>query len=457
MVKLYNTISRKIEEFKPIKDKEVGIYNCGPTVYSYATIGNLRTYIFEDVLRRVLEFNGYTVKEVMNVTDVGHLTSDADTGEDKVESAAKKRGESAWELAEKYTKQFVTDLEKLNIILPTVMPKATDHIQEMIKLVEALEKKGFTYSTSDGIYFDTSKLKDYGKLARLNLKGQLAGARVEINSEKKNPYDFALWKFSPKGEKRQMEWASPWGVGFPGWHIECSAMSTKYLGQPFDIHTGGIDHIPTHHTNEIAQSEGAFGKPLADYFLHGEFLVWSAGKMSKSKGNIVTLTELSEQGYDSISYRYLTLTAHYRSKLNFSYESLDGAQNALRSLREVVSSYPAPSTVNSQFEAKFKEKVNDDLDMPGALASAWELVKSELPEGIKAATLFRFDEVLGLNLAASQTKIEVAAKKLIDEREEARASKDFSKADLLRNQLEEMGYALQDTPTGPRWFKRNNL
>ncbi len=456
MVKLFNTLTRELEEFKPIKDKEVGIYNCGPTVYSFATIGNLRTYIFEDVLRRVLEFNGYTVKEVMNVTDVGHLTSDADTGEDKVESAAKKKGESAWELAEKYTKQFTTDLERLNILLPTVMPKATDHIAEMIKLIEALGKKGFTYQTSDGIYFDTSKLKDYGKLAHLNLKGQLAGARVEASAEKKNPYDFALWKFSPKGERRQMEWASPWGVGFPGWHIECSAMSTKYLGQPFDIHAGGIDHIPTHHTNEIAQSEAAYGKPLAHYFLHGEFLVWSTEKMSKSKGNIVTLSELIEQGYDPISYRYLTLTSHYRSKLNFSYEALDGAQHALKSLRETVSSYPAPGAVNSQYEAKFKEKVNNDLDLPGAIALTWELVKSDLPEEIKAATLFRFDEVLGLNLAASQTKIESAAQKLIDDREKARADKDFAKADLLRNQLIEMGYALQDTPTGPRWFRKAN-
>lgn len=455
MVRLFNTLTRQIEEFKPIKSGVVGIYNCGPTVYSYATIGNLRTYIFEDVLRRVLELNGYTVKEVMNVTDVGHLTSDADTGEDKVEQAAQKKGKSAWELAEQYIKQFATDLEKLNVILPTVMPKATDHIPEMIKLIETLEKKGFTYKTSDGIYFDTSRLKDYGKLARLNLKGQLAGARVEVSSEKKNPYDFALWKFSPKEGKRQMEWASPWGVGFPGWHIECSAMSTKYLGQPFDIHTGGIDHIPTHHTNELAQSEAAAGKPLAHYFLHGEFLVWNAGKMSKSKGNIVTLTELSEQGYDPISYRYLILTAHYRSKLNFSYDALTGAQNALTSLREAVSSYPAPGQVNSQFEAKFKEKVNDDLDMPGALAVTWELVKADLPEEIKAATLFRFDEVLGLGLEKSAKKVDKVLETLVAERDAARVAKDFAKSDLLRSQIEEMGYGVKDTESGTVTFKKS--
>lgn len=455
MVKLFNTLTRKIEEFKPISEGKVGLYECGPTVYQYAHIGNLRTYIFGDVLRRVLEFNGYQVKEVMNITDVGHLTSDADTGEDKLEQEANKVGESAWELSEKYASAFVLDLKNLNIILPEIMPKATDHITDQVELIQKLEKKGFTYQTSDGVYFDTAKLDDYGKLARLNLAGQRASLRVEENPEKKSSHDFALWKFSTSGQKRQMEWGSPWGIGFPGWHIECSAMSTKYLGQPFDIHTGGIDHIPVHHTNEIAQSEVAYGKPLANYFLHGEFLVWGKNnKMGKSLGNIVTLAKLIEQGYDPISYRYLTLTAHYRSKLNFSFEALQAAQNALQVLRQTVSSLPAPTTVNSSYEAEFKERINDDLDMPGALALIWAVVKSDLPGEIKVATMIRFDEVLGLNLASARVKIDLTAQKLITEREEARFKKDFSRADLLRVQLEEMGYLLRDTPGGPRWFKK---
>lgn len=454
MIKLFNTLTRSVEEFKPISPPKVGFYACGPTVYQYAHIGNLRTYIFEDILRRTLEFNGFQVKHVVNITDVGHLTSDADTGDDKVEKSAKSTGQSAWEIAEKYTTAFMEDLKKLNVLIPTVMPKATDHIKEQIELIKKLEDKGFTYQTSDGVYFDVSKFSGYGRLAKLNLAGQKAGARAPENVEKKHPYDFALWKFSPKGEKRQMEWESPWGIGFPGWHIECSAMSTKYLGQPFDIHAGGIDHIPTHHSAEIAQSEAAYGKPLANYFVHGEFLVWDAGKMSKSLGNIVTLTKLVDQGYDPLSYRYLILTANYRSKINFSFEALKAAGEALKSLREEVSSYPTSAQVNSEFEAKFREAINNDLDTPKALAITWELVKSDLPSGIKAATLFRFDQVLGLGLESAVTKIEENAKKLIDDREEARARKDFAQADLLRSQLEEIGYVLRDTKEGSQWFKR---
>lgn len=461
MVKFFNTLTRQIEDFKPIEEGKVGLYECGPTVYQYVHIGNLRTYIFEDILRRVLEFNGYAVKEVMNITDVGHLTSDADTGQDKLEKEARARGESAWELAEKYTQAFLEDLRKLNILLPTAMPKATDHIQDQIDLIRRLEEKGFTYRTSDGLYFDTTKLKDYGKLAKLNLAGQKAGARVTENTEKRTPHDFALWKFSPPGEKRQMEWESPWGVGFPGWHIECSAMSTKYLGQPFDIHTGGIDHVPTHHTNEIAQSEAAAGKPLANYFLHGEFLVWKMGKgneemskMSKSSGNIVTLSELTEQGYDPLSYRYLVLTTHYRSKLNFGFDSLQAAQNALRNLRQIASSLPLPTSVNSEYEHKFRQAVSQDLDTPLSLALTWEVAKSDLPDGVKAATLLKFDEVLGLDLASARSSIDEVAQKLIDDREEARGKKDFARADLLRAQLEEMGYIMRDSETGSKWFKK---
>lgn len=455
MVKLFNTLSRKIEDFKPIGNS-VGYYGCGPTVYQDVHIGNLRTYIFEDIVRRVLEFNDYKVLHVVNITDVGHLTSDADTGEDKLALQAKKTGASAWELARKYAEGFFKDLERLNIKKPDLTPKATDHIGDMIALIKRLEEKGYTYQTSDGVYFDTSKFKNYGQLARLNLKGQQLGVRVEENKEKKAPYDFALWKFSPKDEKRQMQWSSPWGTGFPGWHIECSAMSTKYLGQPFDIHAGGIDHIPTHHTNEIAQSEAAAGKPLANYFVHGEFLVWGSDKMGKSLGNIVTLEKLIEQGYDPLSYRYLNLTAHYRSKLNFSFDALQAADNALKTLRETVSSYPKPTQVNSEYLAKFKEKVSNDLDLPGALALTWEVVKSSLPDEIKAATLFKFDEVLGLGLVSSQTKIDDNVQKLIDEREEARSTKDFARADQIRRKIEGKGYFLRDTPTGAQWFKQAN-
>lgn len=455
MVKLFNSLTRKIEVFQSITPNQVGLYNCGPTVYQSAHIGNLRSYVFEDVLRRVLEFNDYTVKEVLNITDVGHLTSDADTGLDKLEQEAEKQGKSAWEISAHFTKAFIDDLKNLNIKLPTVMPKATDHIPDQIEIVKLLEKRGFTYKTTDGIYFDTSRLPDYGKLAPQNLAGQRAGARVEENTEKKSPHDFALWKFSGEVGKRQMEWESPWGVGFPGWHLECSAMSVKYLGQPFDIHTGGIDHIPTHHTNEIAQSEAAYGKPLANYFVHGEFLVWDKDqKMGKSAGNIVTLVELKESGYDPISLRYLVLTAHYRSKLNFSWKALRAAQTALQNLRQQVSSFPPPTQVNTSFERKFKDLVSSDLDTPGALALTWELMKSDIPDDIKAATLFRFDEVLGLELAGAVSNIDKTAQKLINDREKARERKEFGRADLLRTQLEEMGYALQDTKSGPKWFKR---
>lgn len=455
MVKLFNTLTRKIEEFKPIDPPKVGYYACGPTVYQYAQIGNLRTYVYEDILRRVLEFNGYQVQHVVNITDVGHLTSDADLGEDKVEKSARETGESAWQLAEKYTTAFFADLKSLNVLTPHILAKATDHVTEMIELIKILEKKGFTYKTSSGVYFDSSKLKDYGKLARLNLAGQKTGARVEEDPEKKHPYDFALWKFSPPDSKRQMEWESPWGMGFPGWHIECSAMSTKYLGQPFDIHSGGVDHIPIHHTNEIAQSEAAAGKPLANYFIHGEFLIWGGDKMSKSLGNIITLTKLVEQGYDPIAYRYLVLTTHYRSKLNFSFQAVAAAQQALKNLREITSSLPTPTQVNSQFESKFKEAINYDLDTPSALALTWKLVKSDLPDEVKAATLFRFDQVLGLGLEGAVSDIDGAAAKLIEEREVARQARDFARADLLRVQLKEMGYLLRDTKDGPRWFRKN--
>ena len=323
---LFNTLGRQKQEFIPIKKGKVGLYTCGPTVYDYAHIGNLRSFIFEDILKRVLQYNNFKVKHAMNITDVGHLVSDSDEGEDKMEKGSRRTGKTAWEIAKFYTLSFKKDLADLNVISPAVLCKATDHIKEQIALIKKLEKKGFTYQTVDGIYFDTSKLNDYGKLADLQHQELKAGIRVDLGG-KKNSSDFALWKFSPKHEKRQMEWKSPWGVGFPGWHIECSAMSVKYLGQPFDIHCGGIDHVPVHHTNEIAQSEAATGKPMANFWLHNEFLNLKDAKMSKSGENFITLPSLIEKGYSPLAYRYFLLQAHYRKQLIFSFEALTAAQN----------------------------------------------------------------------------------------------------------------------------------
>lgn len=459
---LYNTLTRKKEKFEPINPPYVGIYTCGPTVYNYAHIGNLRTYIFEDILKRVLLYNGYIVKHVMNITDVGHLTSDADEGEDKIEREAKKERRSAWEIAEFYTEAFKRDIRKLNIIEPDIWCKATEHIKDFIDLILILENKGYTYKTSDGIYFDTSKVPDYGKLAGQDLESLLPGARVEYNPEKKNPTDFALWKFSPKDVKRQMEWDSPWGVGFPGWHIECSVMSTKYLGQPFDIHCGGIDHIPIHHTNEIAQSEAAFDKPMAKYWLHGEFLVMGDKKMAKSEGNFVTLSDLEEKGYHPLAYRYFCLTAHYRTPLRFTWTALEGAQRALNRLYENMKKYPKKDVeFHKEYEEEFHKAINDDLDMPKAIAITWELIKDDkIPPEVKRATLLQFDKVLGLSLDnPPEIKVEVPEEiwQLLEERETARKNKDWKKADEIREEIKKRGYIIEDTPQGPRIKKATLL
>ncbi|MFH1968196.1 MAG: cysteine--tRNA ligase, partial [bacterium] len=328
-LELYNTLSLKKEIFKPIENKKVGLYTCGPTVYNFVHIGNLRTFIFEDILRRVLEYNDFEVKHVMNITDVGHLISDNDEGEDKIEKSAREQKKSAWQIAYFYTEEFKKDIAELNIEPAQIMPKATEHIQEQIDLIKKLEAKGVVYKIRDGIYFDTSKFKKYGKLGNHEPEQARFRARININTEKKHPADFALWKFSPRlgsGQaRRQMEWPSPWGIGFPGWHIECSAMAVKYLGQPFDIHTGGIDHIPVHHQNEIAQSEMAYDKPLANYWLHGEFLVIDQKKMAKSEDNFITLNTLKEKNINPLAYRFLILNSHYRKPLNFSWEALESA------------------------------------------------------------------------------------------------------------------------------------
>lgn len=456
-IKLYNTLSRTTEEFKPIKKGRAGIYACGPTVYNYAHIGNLRTYVFEDILKRVLQYNGYKVNHIMNITDVGHLTSDGDEGEDKMEKGAEREGKTAWQIAKFYTKAFQKDLKDLNILSPNKFPKATDNIKEQINLIKKLEQKGFTYKTSDGIYFDTSKLKDYGKLAQLDKQQLKAGARVEMG-EKKNITDFALWKFSPKGQKREMEWKNSWGTGFPGWHIECSAMSAKYLGQPFDIHCGGIDHVPVHHTNEIAQSEAANDKPLANYWLHGEFMLMGQDKMAKSADNFITLETLKEKNIPPLAYRYLLLQTHYRKQLNFSWEALAAAQNGLNHLYNIVRSWDKAGPSCHDCEEKFTEAVNNDLDIPGALAIMWDLIKNPIyPGSAKKRTILKFDKVLGLGLAKiRKQKISLPAEiqKLIDERNLARAHKKWGKSDELRKEIEAEGYIVEDTPDGTKIEKK---
>ncbi|MBI2011023.1 MAG: cysteine--tRNA ligase [Candidatus Colwellbacteria bacterium] len=451
VIRFYNTLSRKKEVFKPIRKNSVGLYTCGPTVYYFAHIGNLKTYIFEDLLRRTLEYNGYRVKQVMNITDVGHLTGDRDMGEDKLEKEAKKERKSAWDLARFYAKAFFADTKKLNILPPHKTARATVYIKGQIKLVQILEKKGYTYQTRDGIYFDTSKLKDYGKLAKQNLKELKEGARVEKNPEKRNPTDFALWKFAKPGEKRQMEWASPWGKhSFPGWHIECSAISTHFLGQPFDIHTGGVDHIPIHHTNEIAQSESAYGKPLARYWLHGEFLVLDKARMGKSEGNIITLQKLIDKGFNPLSYRYLTLGAHYRSKLKFTWKALLAAERGLDNLYHEIAllnflknkKTAGKTALKKKFEKDFLEAINNDLDIPRALAVLQNLLRSNLSPAIKLELAFEFDKVLGLELKRGG-KIPKLPTKV------------SAQADRLRKRVEALGYTIEDTPEGPfLWLKR---
>lgn len=449
-LKLYNTLTRQKEEFKPLKGKKVGLYTCGPTVYDYAHIGNLRTYIFEDILRRVLQYNGYQVNQVMNITDVGHLTSDADEGEDKLEKGAKREGKTVWQIAEFYTKEFQKNLKDLNILEPHTWCKATDYIKQQIDFVKKLEQKGLTYQTSDGVYFDTSKYSDYAKLGNLNLAGQQAGARVAENTEKKNSTDFALWKFSPKNSQREMEWDSPWGQGFPGWHLECSTMSIEKLGDEFDIHCGGIDHIPVHHTNERAQNWGLTGKESVKTWMHGEFLVLDKDRMGKSEGNLITLQTLIDKGFDPLAYRYLNLQTHYRQKLNFSWESLEAAQNGLFNLYSEVAAYGEARVGCADYEEKFLEAVNDDLNMPKALGIVWDLIKDKnFPGHAKKKSLLKFDEILGLDLdKISQEEIPKEIIKLAQGREKARQDKDFAESDRLRDEIISQGYIIDDTSEG---------
>jgi cysteinyl-tRNA synthetase len=461
MLSLYDNYARALRAFEPLDpSREVGLYTCGPTVYDFQHIGNYRTFLFEDVLKRVLRWNGHRVKHVMNVTDVGHLVTDADDGEDKMEKGSRRTGKTAWEIAERYTAAFLEDLARLNIARADVLCRATDHIPEQIAFIADLTTAGFAYRTSDGIYFDTSKQPGYGTLARLDRAGLDAGKRVAMG-EKRSATDFALWKFSPPGEKRQMEWHSPWGIGFPGWHIECSAMAQKYLGDFFDIHCGGEDHISVHHTNEIAQTEARVGTRLANFWLHGYFLVHkrsqdevAAAKMAKSDGDFLQVETLVARGYDPLAYRYLCLGAHYRSQLGFGWEALDGAAASLTRLRSSFFALERGDAAAADPEkvAAFGRELDADLNLPRALAIAWDVLRGPLPAIVKRATLARFDDVLGLGLEAwrpdANGDVPDAIQRLADTRSIARSERRFADADRARAELRAAGWEIEDGPTG---------
>lgn len=451
-VRLYNTATRSLEDFAPLDPPKVTMYTCGPTVYNYAHIGNLRAYVFADVLRRTLEASGYTVRQIMNITDVGHLVSDDDEGDDRMEIGARREGKRAKDIAAQYTKAFMDDLLLLNIKPAEAYPRATEHIPEQIELIKELEVKGFTYVIPDGVYFDTARFRDYGKMARLDIAGQREGARVEANTDKRNPTDFALWKFSPKDrEKREQEWESPWGVGFPGWHIECSAMSMKYLGETLDIHTGGVDHIPVHHTNEIAQSEAATGKQFARFWMHCAHMMVNGQKMSKSLGNTYRLVDLAEKGISPLAFRYWLLTANYRTQINFTWEALTGAQKAYDRLRKIIAAVPL-----NQGEENFQmhNDIEDDLNTSRMLSGLWSTLESGV---FKDANLHAYikktDQILGLDLLGYvPEKIEITPElqKLLDDRQVARDTKNYAESDRLRDEIKKLGYEVKDTPDGQR-------
>ena len=446
-MKLYNTLTRKKEEFVPIDEKEVRMYTCGPTVYWYAHVGNFRSYLMAELVKRVLLYNGFKVKHIMNLTDVGHLTSDADEGEDKIEKAAKKEGKSAEEITGFYIDAFLKDFKKLNMIEPLKFTKATDNIKEQIDMIKLLEEKGFTYETGDGIYFDTSKFKDYGKLSNKDIEGLEEGKRIS-KGEKKNKTDFALWKFSGD-ESRLQEWESPWGVGFPGWHIECSAMAIKNLGENFDIHTGGEDNKPIHHENEIAQSESAYGNsPWVKYWMHGAHLIVGGGKMAKSLGSIKTISQLEEDGISPLAYRYFTFSAHYRKPLTWSEDAISTAVSSFSRLKGLVLALKDDGQKNDDYLKKFEDKINDDLDMPGAFAVLWELLRDKEAVG-KVRTIKKMDEVFGLDLFETvEVEVSEEVQKLAEERERARASKDFEKSDILRDKIKDLGFIVLDSKEG---------
>jgi len=467
LFRIYNTLSRKVEEFLPVEPGKAGIYCCGPTVYNFQHIGNLRTYVFEDVLVRALRYAGYTVRHVMNITDVGHLVSDADEGEDKMLVAVRREKKSSAEIAEYYTQAFFEHCRWLNIQKPDVVCKATEHVADMIELVRRLFDNGIAYQSGGNVYFDVSRFQPYGELARLDLESLKAGARIDVDDNKRHPLDFALWFTNSKFENQELQWDSPWGRGYPGWHIECSAMSMKYLGEEFDIHCGGIDHIPVHHTNEIAQSQGATGKPLARYWVHGGFLVVDKEKMSKSKGGFLTLDLLKEQGFDPLAYRLFCLSGSYRNELAWSFEALENAQktlvrlkNSVLALREsaapqaALAAREALSPGAAEFRSRFIEAVSDDLAMPRALAVVHAVLgNTELTPQEKYALLLDFDSVLGLGVSewkSEETEIPDAVLELVEKRNAARQAREWKTADDIRQQILDLGFVLEDTRDGPK-------
>ena len=454
----YNTLTRQKDKFIPIDKNEVRIYSCGPTVYKDATIGNMRTNIFQDVLRRVLKYNGYKIKHVMNITDVGHLVSDGDEGEDKMIKSAREEHKTPLEIAEHYTKLFFQDLKDLNIETPEIICKATDHIPEMLEYVKKLMENGYAYETSTAIYFDISKLDKYPILSNLNIEEQKAGARVDVDPEKRNPYDFALWIKAP--ENHLMKWDSPWGPSYPGWHIECSAMGQKYLGEQFDIHTGGIDLVPTHHENEIAQSKGACGKIPANYWLHGEYLLINGGKMSKSLGNVYLIKDIKDRGYDPIVYKLLCYSCSYRIKLNFTWEGMEATSKSLERLRNGYKIHKeGKDKLDEQdrkrleeIEHNFHEAINDDMNMPLAMSYVWEAVRYNKKSSEVADLLLKFDTVLGLKIDKEPEQEEVEIPKeildLMEQRKQARQEKNWAESDRLRDLIKEKGYEVKDTKDG---------
>ena len=453
---LYNTLTHQKEKFEPINPNEVKMYSCGPTVYSYAHIGNMRAYIFADTLKRMFEYNGFKVNHVMNITDVGHLTSDADTGEDKMEKAARSENKDPYEIAAYYTKYFMEDIKSLNIEIPATITKATDNITQMEEMVKAIIENGYGYETSKGIYFDITKLDKYPVLSNNKLSGQEAGARIEVDPEKRNPADFALWIKAPK--EHLMKWESPWGLSYPGWHIECSAMSKRFLGEHFDIHTGGVDHIPVHHENEIAQCKGAFGKNPANFWMHVEFLLIDNGKMSKSLHNIYRILDLEKQGIEPLAYRLFCFSSHYRNKLNFTFEGAKAAQTSLNNLRKLFilhknSDEKVENYILSEAENKFHEAINDDLNLTLAMGIVWDLLKNETKSKQIAELILKFDKVLGLDLANAEKcqikeniDIPEEIELLAQQRIEAKANKDYQKADEIRAKIIQKGYNITDLP-----------
>ncbi len=461
---VYNTMTRNKEEFVPYKEGKVGMYTCGPTVYNYAHIGNLRTYIFEDVLKKSLEYVNYKVKHVMNVTDVGHLQSDSDEGEDKMALGASREHKTVWEIAKFYEDAFFEDCKKLNIKRPTIVCRATDHIQEMIDFIKKLEEKGYTYVSNGNVYFEIDKFEDYTKLANLSIDELEAGSRIEIDPNKKNPLDFVLWFTNSKFSNQIMQWESPWGKGFPGWHLECSAMSVKYIGEYLDIHCGGVDHVPIHHTNEIAQSEGALGHKWVKYWMHAEFLVEDGGKMSKSTGDFLTVSRLEEEGYSPLDYRYFCLQSKYRRQLMFSFESLSDARNGYKKLKEriatILTAINKDDVINSEKTSEYKEKfasyISDDLNIANAFTVLFDVLKdNELNNKEKAMLIEDFDKVFSLDLMTVEKQAtnvdEELINRLIIERAEARASKNWARADEIRNEFIAMNIELLDTKEGTTW------